>query len=161
MADAAGAESAGGSEKQEIGAQALTPEDVQAVKQDLKANPPQQFDIARALRVFNSEVQYIDLKVEEYRLSRRQVALPPDLVEVGDEQLREQISSRMRMPAIEKLEIPVKTESGVEVFKVDDTWFDGERKRIMNRYTFVVRNFGHVILRHDREAFDKEIARIR
>ena len=63
------------------------------------------------------------------------------------------------MPAIEKLEIPVKTESGVEVFKVDDTWFDGERKRIMNRYTFVVRNFGHVILRHDREAVDKEIAR--
>lgn len=112
LADAAGAELAGGSEKQEIGAQALTPEDVQAVKQDLKANPPQQFDIARALRVFNSEVQYIDLKVEEYRLSRRQVALPPDLVEVGDEQLREQISSRMRMPAIEKLEIPVKTESG-------------------------------------------------
>jgi len=159
LADAAGAESAGGSEKQEIGAQALTPEDVQAVKQDLKANPPQQFDIARALRVFNSEVQYVDLKVEEYRLSRRQVALPPDLVEVGDEQLREQISSRMRMPAIEKLEIPVKTESGVEVFKVDDTWFDGERKRIMNRYTFVVRNFGHVILRHDREDFDKEIAR--
>jgi hypothetical protein len=68
LADAAGAESAGGSEKQEIGAQALTPEDVQAVKQDLKANPPQQFDIARALRVFNSEVQYVDLKVEEYRL---------------------------------------------------------------------------------------------
>ena len=70
LADAAGAELAGGSEKQEIGAQALTPEDVQAVKQDLKANPPQQFDIARALRVFNSEVQYVDLNVEEYRLSR-------------------------------------------------------------------------------------------
>jgi len=58
LADAAGAESAGGSEKQEIGAQALTPEDVQAVKQDLKANPPQQFDIARALRgeAFDKEI---------------------------------------------------------------------------------------------------------
>src|SRR5262245_61904781 len=43
LADAAGAGTAEAAAKQEIGGQALTPAVVQALKADLKANPPQPF----------------------------------------------------------------------------------------------------------------------
>jgi hypothetical protein len=80
LAEAAGAGAADTAERQEIGTQALTPDKVQAVKDDLKANPPQSFDITRALRVFSSKVQYVDLKIENYRFSSRKLKLPPELL---------------------------------------------------------------------------------
>jgi hypothetical protein len=101
LADAAGAGSAEFAETQEIGTQALTPAAVKAVKQDLKANPPQPFDIARALRVFSSKVQYVELEVTNYRFSSRQIQLSPQLLDVTDDLLKKKMSSRIRVPVDE------------------------------------------------------------
>ena len=70
VADATGAGAADGGKKQEIGAEALKPQQVEALEQDLKINPPQSFDVARALRVFSSRVQYVELEVA--KLSTKQ-----------------------------------------------------------------------------------------
>jgi hypothetical protein len=159
LADAAGAGSAEAGEKQEIGTQPLTPAAVEAVKQDLKANPPQPFDVARALRVFTSKVQYVELEVANYRFSSKRVLLPEELLDITDDQIKERISSRIRAPTdgLGKLKIPIKTADGVDEVEVDDKWLQAERKRIEDDYTFIVPNFGRVILGTHRQAFDNEI----
>ena len=56
IAEATGASDVN-SKKQEVGTRAMTPELADALDRDLTANPPQKFDVARALRVFSSRVQ--------------------------------------------------------------------------------------------------------
>ena len=92
VADAAGS---GSGQKQEIGTEALRPKLVEALEQDLRIRPPQRFDVARALRVFSSSVQYVELEVTNYRLSTRQVRLPPELLDITDNELRTRIWGRI------------------------------------------------------------------
>jgi hypothetical protein len=162
LAEAAGACPAEKARSQEIGNRPLTPAAVEAVKKDLKANPPQPFDVARALRVFTSRLQYVEIKIENYRLSTRRVELPHELLDITDDRLRKQISGRLRplTKVSGPFRIKVETSKGEKSVKIDETWLAKERKRI-EEYTFVVPNFGRVILRTDRSEFDAEIERFK
>ena len=146
VAEATGGGPADKMAKQEIGTEALTPTEVQALSEDLKTNPPQPFDIARALRVFSSKVQYVELEVENYRFSTRQVQLPPDLLDITDENLRRNISGRVRTPAqvAGPFKISIETPSATKVLDVGEKWLRDERKRIEDEYTFPIPHFGRV-----------------
>ena len=159
LADAAGAGQAALTNMQEIGGQALTPPAVEALKADLKANRPQTFHIARALGVFSSKVQYVEFQAENYRFSTRRVALPRELLNITDEKLKHQISGSIQAQAgvIGPFEIKVKTAQGEQVVKADEKWLSSERKRIEDKYTFVVNKYGRAILSADRPAFDSEV----
>ena len=161
MADATGAGAAEGHKKQEIGTEGLKPKLVETLEQDLEINPPQTFDVARALRVFSSRVQYVELEVMNYRLSSRQVQLPPELLNITDDELRARISGRIRTPVGElgKLKIDIETANGVKELEIDEGWLTKERRRIEDRYTYPIPRFGRVILNTDRKGFDEEIAR--
>jgi hypothetical protein len=144
---------------QEIGKEALTPTKVQRLTENLKANPPQPFDVARALRVFSSKVQYVELEVDNFRFSSRQVQLPPDLLDITDENLKGRISGHLHAPAQVSgpFEISVESSKGEAKIQADEKWLRGERKRIEDKYTFPIPNIGRVILNTDRQAFDSEI----
>jgi HNH endonuclease len=60
------------------------------------------------------------------------VPLPPELVDVADDDLRNRISSRIRAPldGIGKLEVTIDHDGKSEPIKVDDDWLNKERKRI-------------------------------
>jgi hypothetical protein len=130
---------------------------------DLKANPPRPFDITRKMNIFASKVQYVEFSASNYRLTTRQIPLPPDLVDVADDDLRNRISSRIRAPLddIGKLEIAIEHDGQPELIKVDDNWLNKERKRIEDEYTFQINNFGRVILYSDRKAFDRATSRFK
>src|SRR6266480_2252642 len=148
---------------QEIGKETLTPAHVQALSDDLKSNPPQPFDIARALRVFSSKVQYVALEIDNYRFSTRQVQLPPDLLDITDENLKKRISGRIRAPdqVSGPFKITVDTAKGEEVIEADEKWLRAERKRIEDTFTFPIPHIGRVVLHIEREALDAEIKRFR
>jgi hypothetical protein len=126
-------------------------------------NPPKPFDITRKMNIFSSRVQYVEFSASNYRLTTRQIPLPPELVDVADEDLKNRITSRIRAPfdGIGKLDITLDYGGKSETLKVDDDWFKKERKRIEDDYTFQINNFGRVILYNDREAFDKAAERFR
>ena len=150
--------------KPEVGDSALEPARVQEMQANLKANPPKPFDITRKMNVFSSKVQYVEFSVSNYRLRTRQIPLPPDLVDVADDDLRNHITSRIRAPfdGIGKLDITLDHGGKSETLKgVDDDWLIRERRRIENEYTYQINNFGRVILYSDREAFDKSAERFR
>lgn len=163
IATAAGADTGEEASKAEVGDKALKPAKVQEMLSNLTAHPPKPFDITRKLNVFSSKVQYVEFSASNYRLITRQIPLPPDLVDVADDDLKNRITSRIRAPfdGIGKLDITLDHSGKVESIKVDDDWLKKERKRIEDEYTFQINNFGRVILYSDRDAFDKAAERFR
>lgn len=163
IATAAGADNSDDAPKPEVGDKALEPARVQEMQSNLKANPPKPFDITRKLNVFSSKVQYVEFSASNYRLTTRQIPLPPELVDVADDDLKKRITGRIRAPfdGIGKLDIALDQNEEKETLKVDDAWLKKERKRIEDEYTFQINNFGRVILYSDREAFDQAAERFR
>jgi hypothetical protein len=147
---------------QEIGREALMPKMAEMLKHDLKANPPQSFNVARTLRIFSSKIQYVELEATNYRLSSRHVALPDELLDITDDELRKRISGRIQAPTsgLGKLKITVETPEGKQdEMEIDERWSIAERKRIEDRYTFAVPRYGRVILNTERLSFNKEVGR--
>ncbi len=130
-----------------VGRSLLTPEDVEKVKRDLEANPPQKFDLARKVRVFNAFFDFVELKVIGADLARRTVALPPHLLAVADKKTREQIETRFRLLS------PEDNLSGKAIAK--------DRELLTRRYLHQVSNFGSVVLHREKEAFLKEVDGLR
>jgi hypothetical protein len=97
-ASAAGASSDADTPR-EIGNEVLTPDLAKGIAADLAGNPPQRFDIARAVRVFSSQLQYVELKVQNCRFSSRRVPLPPELLNVAEKNLKNRITSGIKPPA--------------------------------------------------------------
>ena len=163
IATAAGADSGEAAPPPEVGHSALLPAKVQEMQENLKANPAKPFDITRKMNVFTSKVQYVEISVSNYQLTTRQISLPEELVDVADDDLRQRISGRIRPPFddIGKLDIKIEFEGKSETVSVDDHWLRKERKRIEDKYTFQINNFGRVILYKDRDEFDKAIRRFK
>ena len=78
----------------------------------------------------------------------RQIPLPPELVNVTDDDLKKRISSRMRAPfdGVGKLDVSIEQDGKSETIKIDDEWLSKERKRIEDKYTYQINKFGLVIL---------------
>jgi hypothetical protein len=89
--------------------------------------------------------------------------LPPELVDVADDDLKNRITSRIRAPfdGIGKLDVTVDHDGKRETIKVDDNWLKKKRKRIEDEYTFQINNFGRVILYCDRDAFNTALERFK
>jgi hypothetical protein len=147
--------------KTEVGHHGIEPARVANMLANLKANPPKPFDIARRLNVFISRVQYVEFKVSNYRLSRRQIKLPDDFVGVDDTVLKEQISGRIRAPfeTLGKLKLLVKFEGKLEEMEIDEKSLEKERKIIEDEFTYPLAHHGRIILREDRDKFDKKARR--
>lgn len=95
----------------EIGAKPFAVEAIENMEQNLTDNPPQPFDISRAMRVFSSEMQYVEFKVQNFQMTRRQVVLPEEFTVIKDTELKKQVSSRIQLidQDIGPFEIVVKT----------------------------------------------------
>lgn len=159
IARAAGVERAGEGSIGEIGNAALDPQKVEAMQADLERNPPAKFDIARRLNVFTSRVVYVEFEIKNFALGRKGVPLPDDFKTASTKALQAQISSRLRAPMAEIGEVEVLVGDGesATTAKIDDGWLRNERKKIEDLYTFQIDNFGRVILREDRQNFDKAV----
>lgn len=68
-----------------IGLKAVDSATVDAVKKDLEANPPKEFDLAKAVNVYNARIRFVELEAKGYRISKHKVVLPKNLVQVVKE----------------------------------------------------------------------------
>ena len=150
-------------QQREIGAAPVKKEEIAETKQSLKERPVQPFDVARALRVFTSKVQYVDFKAEGYKLDRKVVPLPPELMDVEDETLRKQMKARISSPLkdVGDIEIEIERKGEKQNEKVNGRWFDIERKRIEDQYLYSIPTYGKIIFHEKRQAFKDECDRFR
>jgi len=135
-----------GREEQKIGLSKVKAETIQNVKNDLVNNPPQSFDIARKVRVFNSRIEFVEFKMEGLHIARKTVRIPSDLVGLAkDEKTKRLLHSSFQL--IDNVDAEL---SGKNIATMKD--------EIAKKYLIVLPNYGAVILRENKESFQKDIA---
>ena len=67
----------------EVGTEPVTETQFERVDRALKEAPPVQFDLARQVRVFNSYLQYVELKLSGAAIQRHRLAIPPNILKLG------------------------------------------------------------------------------
>jgi hypothetical protein len=135
----------------QVGKEQLTNSQMEKVKESLDANPPQKFDLARKVNVFNAFIEFVELRLTGLHIARHTVQLPRDLVLA----LRDDATAK-RLLTTFKL---VSDESKVakEAAEVDQ-----RVRALRERYTRSLGDgLGSVILRSKRQAFAAEVKSIR
>lgn len=149
----------------EIGKDPIQPAMIEAVKCDLKECPPKEFNVARLERVFNSMLHYVELRIEDYRLTSRSISLNPELFGVKNADVVRRLTNRYHlfseMDAL-TVEIPFFDETANPLpnrpkQKFDARSIDEERKQIKTKFIIEAGVFGLIILRKNVEDFEKKI----
>lgn len=163
LADACGV-GAEGHATLEVGQDVLDVKKVEAVKRDLAERPPKEFNIARIERVFSSLLCYVELRIEDYKLTSRSLLLDPKLFGVKNAEVVRRLTSRYHLFAETDaltVEIPDIGPDGQpdpeKKVKFGPRSVDEERKRIKDRFIIEAGDFGLVILRKDIKQFEQAI----
>lgn len=141
-------------EQRTIGLSAVKDQDVQAVTKDVDDNPPLRFDIARYQTVFNSKIEFVELKVEGCSVSRHTASIPPDLMGIArDSDAYERIRSSVKI---------VGENDTVDVSgNLSEKSIQNKRLAIEKKYLVSLKEFGKVILRSNRTDFETEIEELK
>lgn len=149
----------------EIGNDPIDQDAIEEVKADLKECPPKEYNVARIERVFSSMLHYVELKIEDYKLTSRSIALNPELFGVHNADVINRLTNRYRLfaetksldleiPAFDKDANPIKDAAKV---RFGPKSIDAERKRIKKRFIMEAGVLGLLILRKDVQEFEREI----
>ena len=68
--------------QRKLGLEPLSKEKLKGVTEDLAKNPPKNFDLARAVNVYNARVQFVEFKLGGCKLSEHKAQLPKHLIYV-------------------------------------------------------------------------------
>ena len=142
---------------------------VEAVKEDLKATPPKPYNVSRIERVFSSMLHYVELTIEDYKLTTRSMLLNPELFGVRNAEVVRRLTNRYHLFSETDaltVEIPhigddAKPDPQKPKEKFGPLSIDRERNRIKKRFVIEAGNFGSLMLRRDVTAFEKEIVILR
>ena len=66
------------SSEPQIGAQIVTPQKIEAVREALNSSPPQKFDLARKVNVFNAFIEFVELRLIGLHIGKYTVQLPKE-----------------------------------------------------------------------------------
>jgi hypothetical protein len=131
----------------QIGRGTMNAEVLQQIREDLAANPPQRFDLARKMKVFNAFIEFVDLEVRGTALSQRTVTIPSYLLAVTNARTRRQLQARFQLVP------PGDTLSGDALAK--------HRRRVTAPYLVAIPLFGTVIMRRDKPKFEAVVVALR
>lgn len=149
----------------EVGNEPIDTRKVEAVKRDLQDRPPKEFNVARIEQVFSSMLQYVELNIEDYKLTSRSLLLNPELFGVRDVEVVRRLTNRYHLFSETDaltVEIPHIGDDATPDAKKPKEKFgplsiDRERNRIKKRFVIEAGRYGTLILRRNVEAFEKEI----
>jgi hypothetical protein len=149
----------------EVGKDQIDKRAVEAVKRDLQERPAKEFNIVRFERVFSSLLHYVELTIEDYKLTTRSVLLNAELLGVRDPEVKRRMSNRYHLFSDTDaltVEIPhfgddAQANTRKPKEKFGPLSIDRERNRIKKRFVIKAGNFGSLMLRRDVAAFEKEI----
>ena len=114
--------------------------DVQKTTQDLDANPPVKFDLARKVRVFNARFEFVEFELHGLFLSRKRVAIPSDLMVLAKDPKAQKLLRSSFQLIDENSDL-----SGDRVTRL--------KQFIVKTYLINLPGYGTVILRSDKEKF--------
>lgn len=135
----------------EIGRKPVSAEQMQQVKASLEANPPQRFDLARKVNVFNAFIEFVELRLTGLHIAHHTVKLPKDLVlATKDDATTKRLLTTFKLVSDQS---KVAKEAGE---------IDRRVRSLRDKYTRSLGDgLGSVMLRSKREAFAADVEAIR
>lgn len=130
-----------------LGREDLAPTDVEKIQSNLAANPPQQFDIARRMRVFNAFYEFAELELTGVQIDRRQVRIPNHLNGLASESARERLRSTFQLVA--------------DGDRLSGTHLRQDRDLIARRFMVTVPRFGSLVKRADKQELENKVEGLR
>ena len=86
-----------GIKDQTVGLDKATKADMGRVEVDLKQNPPQKFDIARTICVFNAHFEFVEFEMTGTHIGRKTMPIPAELMGLAkDEQTKRRLKANFR-----------------------------------------------------------------
>lgn len=138
-----GLEKAG--EEATVGTSPVSPTKIMETSNDLVRNPPMKFDLARKVRVFNSQIEFVEFELRGHQISKRKVNIPSDLLGLAkDDKTKKLLHSSFQLIDDEDAKI-----SGKEI--------TAYKEKIANDFLVNLPNFGNVILRSKKEEFESAV----
>ncbi len=137
-----------GVKSQVIGLDKAAAADVERVKNDLAANPVQKFDIARTVRVFNANFEFVEFEMTGTHIARKTMPIPSELMGLAkDEQTNHRLNATFRI---------VDERDGLS----------GERLQhakawLVKTYLATLPGYGNVVLRSVKPEFEKKVEQLR
>ena len=134
----------------------------------IQLNPPKPFNISRIERVFSSKIQFVEFKLEHYQLSKMVAPIPSDLLGIDDDiNLRDRWknsfkvldnlnSFKCKMPKIDHDGNKVEGEVDYNEKSINE-----EKKAIIKDYLSLIPQYGDIIARSRRKAFDARISKFK
>ena len=132
-----------GAREQVIGCDKAEKKSIKIVEEDLRGNPPQKFDVARSIRVFNAAFEFVDFELLGTFIDRKTVPIPKYLSGVRNKQTREQLQTSFRILP------PDHTLSGAHL--------EHDKTLIAKRFLHTIPRYESVVLRSEKEAFKKAV----
>lgn len=132
----------------EIGLELMTKQDMELVKEDLKQRPAQQYDLARQVRIYQSCLQFVELKAEGCEIKRHTVKIPPELMKLsGKKQEQDRLNATCKLIDQHRSLPSEAIQKRIE--------------ELRNSMTYSVGRYGRVMLKRDSEFFKQEVATIK
>ena len=143
IAEDFGLEKVGG--KATVGTSSVSPAKIMETSNDLVRNPPMKFDIARKVRVFNAQIEFVEFELRGHQIGKRKVNIPSDLLGLAkDDKTKKLLHSSFQLIDDEDAKI-----SGAEITE--------HKEKIANDFLVNLPNFGNVILRSKKEEFEAAV----
>jgi hypothetical protein len=131
----------------QIGTEPVRPEQIEAVRTALDANPPQKFDLARKVNVFNAFIEFVELRLVGLQIGRHTVQLPKGLgLALRDDATAKRLLTTFKL-------VSEDSKVAKEAVAVDK-----KVRRLREIYTRSLgESLGNVMLRSKRPALEKAI----
>lgn len=128
---------------QQVGLDTAERKLITEVKENLDRNPPQEFDIARKVRVFNAYFEFVDFELRGLQVQRRTAHIPNDLMGFAED---------------EKIQNKLKTSFKLidESSQVSGKEFQEKKNQLVNDYLTLLPGYGYVVLRSVKFKFENE-----
>lgn len=133
---------------QVVGLDKATAADVEKVEIDLKNNPVQKFDIARTVRVFNANFEFVEFEMTGTHIGRMTMPIPAELMGLTrDEETKRRLKASFRL---------VDERDGLsgERLQHAKTW-------LVKTYLAHLPGYGNVVLRSVKPEFEKKVEQLR
>ena len=134
--------------EQTIGLDLVKEAEIKPVQEDLRINPPQKFDLARVVRVFNAHIEFVEFKLVGTAIDRKTVPIPSWLIGLaGDERTENLLKASFQV--VDHTD----TLSGKDL--------EHDKELIVRAFLKPLYGYGNAILRTQKDEFEKAVNKLR
>jgi hypothetical protein len=127
----------------------LTGDEVKKIDQELEQNPPQRFDVSQQVQVFNSRVEFVEVELIGGYIDRHVFKFPDEIKKL----ISDDAEAQKRLSASYKL---IDSTS-----KISSKTISSDVDSLRRKFLKPVGKLGRVILRAQKENFQKELTTLR